>query len=292
MAGAGVYLAYPIDQAQDSTWGRTRGIIGQVTAWLKAQGDVGYIYDPGLAFMIGQGDRSSGIRTINAAALREADLVIAFLPEGAVSVGVPMEIDRAVRQGKHVLVISDAPSWMLEFNSWSESRAYVASSWEDDGRAWVSHALLALSRATRAPQGVRVPVVVAEGEEEPRRGYPNDAGFDLFVSETVTIEPGCFADIPTGVAVQIPDDMWGLITGRSSTIRKKGLMVAQGVIDAGYRGLLYSGVWNLTGEPVEVKRGERIAQLILHYRPDVHMALVDSLEASDRGASGFGSTGY
>lgn len=127
----------------------------------------------------------------------------------------------------------------------------------------------------------------------PTRGHTNDAGLDLYVSEDVVIPPNQFVDVPTDVACAIPEGFWANLTGRSSTLRRHGLLVHTGVIDQGYRGELFAGVMNLTDQPVTIRRGDRIAQLIL-----VPMCLcpttpraVDQLPAGDRGSDGFGSTG-
>ena len=123
------------------------------------------------------------------------------------------------------------------------------------------------------------------------RAYPGDAGFDLFCREEHWIGPGESVDIPLGVRVQLPEGWWGLLTGRSSTLRKRGLLVAQGVIDQGYRGPLYAYVRNMTEEMVRVRDGERLAQLIpLPLFPGT-IELVEDLEGHERGVNGFGSSG-
>lgn len=129
----------------------------------------------------------------------------------------------------------------------------------------------------------------------PTRAYPDDAGYDLYVSETTTIPPGAFVDIPTGVAVQLPEWAWGMLTGRSSTLRKRGLLVNTGIIDAGYRGELYAGAFNLTQQEVVVEAGDRIAQLIIleNSTAVTEMPLIpdEQLDPHDRGTNGFGSSG-
>lgn len=134
-------------------------------------------------------------------------------------------------------------------------------------------------------------VKVLEGGRMPTRAHVGDAGFDLYVVGDYVVRPGEFVDIPCGVAVELPAWCWGLLTGRSSTIRSKGLHMAQGVIDNGYRGPLFAGCWNLGDEPVEVHDGERVAQLIpLPLFTGVAVEVAD-LTRHERGVQGFGSSG-
>lgn len=125
----------------------------------------------------------------------------------------------------------------------------------------------------------------------PFKAHRDDAGYDLFVTEPAIIHPGQFVDIHTGVAIGLPFGVWAWVTGRSSTLRRRGLMVVDGVIDTGYTGELFTGVFNLSKDPVEVAPGERLAQLILN--PVIHADTVwsDELSGSSRGENGFGSTG-
>ena len=132
--------------------------------------------------------------------------------------------------------------------------------------------------------------------EIPTRAYHDDAGFDLYTARTTTIPAHGFQDVSCGIAVELPQGTWGLLTGRSSTLRKRGLLVHTGVIDVGYRGELFAGVWNLTGEPVEVLAGERVSQLILIHNAteQATLTLVDSVNEFSlhpRGVNGFGSSG-
>lgn len=117
-----------------------------------------------------------------------------------------------------------------------------------------------------------------------------DVGYDLAVSE------GCVlgiqdeaAMIPTGVAVQIPQGYWGFIHARSSAL-SSGIVVYSGIIDEGYRGELFCRAHSLV-EDTYVKPGTRLAQLILIPAVVLPTQEVDALEPSERGATGFGSTG-
>lgn len=125
----------------------------------------------------------------------------------------------------------------------------------------------------------------------PVYAYKGDAGCDLAVAETVTLGPGESRDIAVGLAAQLPDGWWGRITGRSSTLRKRGLFVNEGVIDNGYRGELFVYVTNRNAISVQVDAGDRLAQFILERVTQAEGVVVDRLDESDRGTAGFGSTG-
>lgn len=137
---------------------------------------------------------------------------------------------------------------------------------------------------------------VGDARYEPRRQHRGDAGYDLVVQGDWTIEPGGFVDVPHGIErVQLPEGVWALICGRSSTLRRRRLLVVQGVIDQGYRGPLFCGVQNLSAERMRIRDGERIAQLIPLPLESARLVLRqttdDDIEVSDRDAAGFGSTG-
>ncbi|MDE2492085.1 MAG: dUTP diphosphatase [Elusimicrobia bacterium] len=124
----------------------------------------------------------------------------------------------------------------------------------------------------------------------PTRAHPDDAGLDLYGLEDAAVAPGAGTLLRTGVAVALPPGHVGLICDRSS-LAKKGLKTAGGVVDAGYRGEIGVVVWNLSKAEVALKKGERIAQLLVI--PIATPAPLDSdeLGATSRGEGGFGSTG-
>ena len=100
--------------------------------------------------------------------------------------------------------------------------------------------------------------------------------------------------IPTGVAVAIPEGHAGLVLPRSGLAAKQGLTMANapGLIDAGYRGEVICAAVNLDREQaVEIRAGDRIAQLVIVELPHVTPTWVDELPATARGQGGFGSTG-
>jgi dUTP pyrophosphatase len=127
-------------------------------------------------------------------------------------------------------------------------------------------------------------------------GYakPGDAGLDLTSVIDAVVGPGERAMIPTGLAVAIPEGFAGLVLPRSGLASRQGLTLANapGLIDSGYRGEITCAVVNLDREaPVEIRRGDRIAQLLIVPAPVVESTWADQLPESERGAEGFGSTG-
>jgi len=130
--------------------------------------------------------------------------------------------------------------------------------------------------------------------ELPAAQHEGDAGLDLRAAIDVTVAPGERAMVPTGVAVAIPDGHAGLVLPRSGLASKLGLTLANapGLIDAGYRGEVICAAVNLDREaPVEIRVGDRIAQLVIVELPSVDAVWVDELPPSTRGEGGFGSTG-
>ena len=128
----------------------------------------------------------------------------------------------------------------------------------------------------------------------PGRAHPGDAGLDLRSAVDVEVAPGERAMVPTGLAVAIPEGHAGLVLPRSGLASKQGLTLANapGLIDAGYRGEVICAVVNLDpSTPVQISRGDRIAQLVVVAVPEVTPVIVDELPPSTRGQGGFGSTG-
>lgn len=125
----------------------------------------------------------------------------------------------------------------------------------------------------------------------PTRQTPGAAGYDLHAAENVTV-PGCGrARIGTGVALELPPGTYGRVAPRSSLAYLAGIDVGGGVIDEDYRGEVSVIVFNHGGVPVDFKVGERIAQLIIEPILTPEVVVVESLNATKRGAGGYGSTG-
>jgi dUTP pyrophosphatase len=128
----------------------------------------------------------------------------------------------------------------------------------------------------------------------PSAQHEGDAGLDLRAAVDATIKPGERVMVPTGVAVAIPDGHAGLVLPRSGLASKHGLTLANapGLIDAGYRGEVMCSMVNLDrDEAIEIRTGDRIAQLVIVRIPAVAPLWSDELPESHRGQGGFGSTG-
>lgn len=128
----------------------------------------------------------------------------------------------------------------------------------------------------------------------PAYAHPGDAGLDLVAAEDLSLHPGERAAIPTGIAVAIPDGYAGFVHARSGRALKEGLALANapGLIDSGYRGEIKVIVVNLDRHSqIDIKRGEKIAQLVIQPVEQAEVEAVDELPDSSRGEGGFGSTG-
>jgi len=128
----------------------------------------------------------------------------------------------------------------------------------------------------------------------PAYAHPGDAGADLVTAVDVTLAPGERAMVPTGVALALPEGFVGLVHPRSGLAARHGLSILNtpGTIDAGYRGEIKVLLVNLDPvEPVELKRGDRVAQLVVQRFERAAFAEVDVLPGSVRGSGGYGSTG-
>lgn len=133
-----------------------------------------------------------------------------------------------------------------------------------------------------------------DGIEPPGYALPGDAGADLRTTVDLVLEPGARALVPTGVALALPEGFVGLVHPRSGLAVRHGLSLvnAPGTIDAGYRGEIKVPLLNTDrNESVHLKRGDRIAQLVIQRVAQADFVVVDALPDSDRGAAGFGSTG-
>ena len=130
-----------------------------------------------------------------------------------------------------------------------------------------------------------------EEATKPTKAHRSDAGYDLYASEDAVIVGRQRTTIKTGISFEMSDGMAGLIWPRSGLSVKKGLDVLAGVVDSGYRGEVMVCLYNTSDEDVEINCGDRIAQIIFQEVPAISLLLREELETSQRGSSGFGSTG-
>ncbi len=124
----------------------------------------------------------------------------------------------------------------------------------------------------------------------PTRAHPDDAGLDLYSLEDIILMPAQGRVVKTGIAIALPPKHVGLVADRSS-LAKRGIKTAGGVIDAGYRGEIHIVLWNISQDPVQLKRGERIAQLLILPMATPAVLEVETLDETLRGTRGFGSSG-
>ncbi len=128
----------------------------------------------------------------------------------------------------------------------------------------------------------------------PAYAHPGDAGADLLTTVDVTLVPGERALVPTGIAIALPQGYVALVHPRSGLAARHGLSVVNspGTIDAGYRGEIKVLLINHDPyEPIELRRGDRIAQLVIQRYEQAHFTEVAELPDSSRGDGGYGSTG-
>ena len=137
----------------------------------------------------------------------------------------------------------------------------------------------------------------------PTKAHRTDAGFDICADENIRIDAGETVTVSTGLSIAIPEGYYGRLKGRSGLTAKTALRVQEGTVDANYRGEIkvicdlrtLTSVTMHTGPVISggypIKRGERIAQLIIQPLPTVEVSEVDELDDTDRGEGGFGSTG-
>lgn len=123
----------------------------------------------------------------------------------------------------------------------------------------------------------------------PKYAYNDDAGMDLRSRTNVILTKNETRIIPTGIKIEIPKGYAGFIQPRSS-LSKKGIHVSLGLVDSGYRGEVGIIITNLSDNLYGIKKGDRIAQLVIKKVENVEWDEVDELEESERNENGFGST--
>lgn len=317
-----VYLASAIDQAGDTDEEyehrvNVRDLGNKISGW-------GFpVYTPALAWKTPPGlyGDSLAIDSVNRTALARADVLVAYLPGGVASVGVPTEIEAHTTAGKIAIVIGEFNSVVLDANprvrrmrqvaDWNVTLKALRLLLEEasleaiDGDPDMNYALRAFVKQTSTRQPLAYRVTDADHPQPGlTRTYSGDAGLDLTTTYDSFIREGAVLDIPCGVAVQIPEGTFGWVVARSSTFKNWGVLVTPGIIDAGYQGELkvcafrptrYTGPDTLgdTGT-LRIPAGTRLAQLVLlpnltaGYEP---AEVVEFTEVTARGTNGWGSSG-
>jgi dUTP pyrophosphatase len=127
----------------------------------------------------------------------------------------------------------------------------------------------------------------------PCRQTQGSAGFDLCAAEEVLIAAHGFGSVGTGLAVEIPENAEAQVRPRSGLAAKHGIGVLNGpgTIDSDYRGEIRVILFNTSDRDFQVRRGDRIAQIVFSVLADVELVEADSLSETSRGAGGFGHTG-
>ena len=133
-----------------------------------------------------------------------------------------------------------------------------------------------------------------DGVPLPSYSHPGDAGADLVSTVDVHLAPGERALVPTGIAIALPDGYAAFVHPRSGLAARFGVSIvnAPGTVDAGYRGEIKVLLVNLDPhDPVDLRRGDRVAQLVIQQVEKARFVEVDRLPGSARGDGGYGSTG-
>ena len=138
-----------------------------------------------------------------------------------------------------------------------------------------------------------IEVEVLDGGKLPIKAHKTDAGFDLFATEDVNIEPGQVVKTPLNIRIKFPTGAWGRIETKSG-LGSKGMLVWAGVIDEGYRGIPHVICTNLNSEgTISILKGQKLAQMTMNpHSNEYYIEQVEKVDtATDRGDGGFGSSG-
>ncbi len=137
---------------------------------------------------------------------------------------------------------------------------------------------------------MKLKVVLDTGAYMPTRAHKADAGYDLYSRETATIFPNSCGAFDTGVHMEIPEGYVGFLKSKSGLNVKHGIQ-SEGVIDSGYTGSICVKLYNHGTRAIRIHEGQKISQIVLLpiITPDLELA--NSLDETERGDNGFGSSG-
>lgn len=134
-------------------------------------------------------------------------------------------------------------------------------------------------------------IVLDKGAFEPKKAHKEDAGYDLRSPKTVMLKAhGCIC-IDTGVHMAIPAGFYGKLESKSGLNVKRGIVSLGGVIDSGYTGSIVTKLYNLSDRDYMFRRGDKVVQIIIQPCAGPLMEIVESLDDTERGGGGFGSSG-
>lgn len=291
-----VYFAQPIDQAREEL------ISERKIRNLMIEAGISY-FQPSRAYSLSEdrtGFDTDVLDTINRAALAASDALVAFLPVGVPTLGVPAEIEQALALKKPVVIFTARKllSISVQIRQWAGRGASIWDVADIEGadiprqaKALLVHLHTEVEPDAAANEHPPLLVSVDRDTTVPTRAYVGDAGLDLAVSARTTLSPDEYALIPTGVRAAVPHGWWGFMHGRSSSWSKWGLEIRTAVIDSGYRGELMIGVTNRSGQVRVISAGTRLAQYVLMPAFMGDVVETDTLPEHDRGDRGYGSSG-
>ena len=137
---------------------------------------------------------------------------------------------------------------------------------------------------------MKIKIKLDDGAKMPTRAHSTDAGLDLYARDEQIVPAKEYAIFDTGVHIELPEGTVGFLKSKSGLNVKHGI-VSEGVIDVGYTGSIVVKLYNHSGYDYRVKAGDKITQLVILPILTPTPYLVDSLEETDRGDNGFGSSG-
>ena len=125
----------------------------------------------------------------------------------------------------------------------------------------------------------------------PKYAHRGDAGMDLFSAEELILKPKHRIAVKTGISIELPKDYVGLVWDKSGVVLKSGIKTIAGVMDSGYRGEYKIVLVNLSSNNFEIKKGQKIAQLLIQKIETPKIEIAEELSKTKRGEGGFGSSG-
>jgi dUTP pyrophosphatase len=283
------YVTYP---ANAGAW-----VQSEVQAFRNAvlRSDDWYIYEQERAFVAGPDadfEEDNRVRDVNLQAMTTADAVVVFLPPGFGH--LPWEVGFSFSARLPILVVTpDHETYKFRhpgvlFLASAEGLYSPLASIPERDRSRVQRPQAKWRRIDHDTKNEDIHV-------EPKQAHYDDAGFDLTYDghQPLYIYPDDHVDIPCGVAMEFPPHTWGLLVGRSSSFRNRGLLVNPAIIDCGYRGHLFAIARNMTQETIRIEPGERVAQIVPlpALAPGMELVYAQELSDSSRGEKGFGSSG-